>query len=151
MIRTVPAHTELTSAGGVVHRLGETGPEFALISVGPDLRWQLPKGLVDPGETLEETALREVREETGLTCAIVSPLEAIDYWFTASYDGPPTRFHKHVHFFLMAHLSGDISGHDDEVAEVRWFGEDEARAALAFESERRVLEGAISATGGLSR
>lgn len=143
MNQAAPGHTELTSAGGVVFRRTDAGPEFALIRVGDADRWQLPKGLVDNGETFAETAVREVREETGLDCRIVSPLGGIDYWFDASYDGPATRYHKHVHFFLMEFVSGDIADHDDEVEEVRWFGEGGASEILSFESERAVLGEAL--------
>jgi 8-oxo-dGTP pyrophosphatase MutT (NUDIX family) len=144
-------HTELTSAGGVVFRRTDVGPEFALIRVGHEERWQLPKGLVDEGETFAETAVREVREETGLDCRIVSPLDTIDYRFEASYDGPTVRYHKRVHFFLMESVSGDIADHDDEVEEVRWFGVDVVLATLTFESERNVMTAALAELRGENR
>lgn len=148
MKEAASGHVELTSAGGVVYRRGHNGAEFAFIRVGDQDRWQLPKGLVDEGESLEEAALREVREETGLNCRIISPLSPIDYWFTASYEGPSTRYHKHVHFFLMEFVSGDTADHDHEVEEVRWFGSDVALPTLAFDSERKVLSEAIEKLGG---
>ena len=141
-------HTELTSAGGVVFRRTDVGPEFAFIRVGREERWQLPKGLVDDGESFEQTAMREVREETGLDCRVISPLDTIDYWFNASYDGPTVRYHKHVHFFLMEFISGDTADHDDEVEEVRWFKGDVALATLAFDSERKIMGAALAALGG---
>ena len=130
---------EQVSAGGVVFRRGGEGEiEVALISVGPEGRWQLPKGLVGRGETPEAAALREVKEETGLDAEIVAPLETIEYWYFSKGAAPRVRFHKFVHFFLMRHVSGDVSGHDDEVNEARWVGVEEAERLLAFRSERKL-------------
>src|SRR5689334_20899545 len=97
------------SAGGVVYRGGRTDAEVVIVRVVPEKRWQLPKGLIDEGETFEEAALREVREESGMTAEIVAPLETIEYWFTADWDNSRRRIHKFVHFFLMRHRDGDGS------------------------------------------
>lgn len=137
------SHIELVSAGGVAFRRGADSIEVALVAIGRDHRWQLPKGLIDPGETDEQAALREVREEAGIECSIVERLDTIDYWFNASYDGPLTRYHKHVHFFLMEYVAGDVADHDDEVEDARWFAIQEASRVLAFESERKMLEKAM--------
>lgn len=132
-------HRELTSAGGVAVRDTSRGHEVALVLIEPEMRWQLPKGLVDAGETVQQAALREVSEEAGITCEIVAPIQTIDYWFTSHHDADKIRVHKHVHFFLMKYVSGDVADHDHEVAEARWFPVKEAFAALAFDSERSVL------------
>jgi 8-oxo-dGTP pyrophosphatase MutT (NUDIX family) len=134
------ATKEQVSAGGVAFRRRGRGVEVALISVGEQRRWQLPKGLVGRGESPEEAALREVREETGLSCEIVAPLETIEYWYFSKGRGARVRFHKRVHFFLMRYRRGDVADHDSEVNEARWVKIEEAARALSFKSEREVLE-----------
>ena len=130
---------EQVSAGGVVYRRRGEKIEVALISVGETARWQLPKGLVGRGETPEAAALREVEEETGLACEAVAELERVEYWYFSKGGARRVRFHKFVHFYLMRHVSGDVSGHDDEVNEARWVGIEEAERMLAFKGERKVL------------
>ena len=105
----------------------------------PELRWQLPKGIIDPGETIEEAALREVREESGISAELVSTIDTIEYWFVADRDGKRVRYHKFVHFFLMSYLSGDVADHDHEVDESRWVDIDTALSMLEFKSERDVV------------
>ncbi|MCA1636109.1 MAG: NUDIX hydrolase [Acidobacteria bacterium] len=136
---------EQVSAGGVVYRRRGSLVEVALISVGVERRWQLPKGLVDAGETPEATALREVREETGLEGKLVAPLEVIEYWYFSKAGAARVRFHKFVHFFLMLYRSGEVSDHDAEVNEARWVEIEEAARTLAFKSERKVVEQAARA------
>jgi len=136
------ATKEQVSAGGVVFRRAEGRVEVALISVGADRRWQLPKGLVGRGESPESAALREVREETGLAAEIIAPLETVEYWYFSKGGreaGARVRFHKFVHFFLMSYAAGDVSGHDDEVNEARWVEIGEAARLLAFRGEQKVL------------
>ena len=125
------------SAGGVVYRKLKTGVEFALIKVGPIVRWQLPKGIVDEGETPEQAALREVREETGLKAKIEAPLETIEYWYVSK---DKIRYHKFVHFYLMKYVSGKTDDHDHEVDEARWITAVEAVRILSFKSERDLAE-----------
>jgi 8-oxo-dGTP pyrophosphatase MutT (NUDIX family) len=128
------------SAGGVVFRRRGAGFQVALISVGPQARWQLPKGLVGPDEEPERAALREVREETGLTAEILQPLETVEYWYFASERGARVRYHKFVHFYLMRYVSGSTEEHDAEVNEARWFSLTEALKTLAFKGERAALQ-----------
>jgi 8-oxo-dGTP pyrophosphatase MutT (NUDIX family) len=130
---------EQVSAGGVVYRRRGGAVEVALISVGPAGRWQLPKGLVGRGETPEEAALREVREETGLTGEVEAALETVEYWYFSGKGPARVRFHKFVHFYLMRFTAGDVSGHDAEVNEARWVEIGEAAGMLAFKGERGVL------------
>lgn len=132
------------SAGGVAFRHEPSGVEIAIISVGPQARWQLPKGLIDPGETPEETARREVREEAGIETEIVAPIDTIEYWYVGTRGGRRVRFHKHVHFFLLVYRAGGVSEHDHEVNEARWVTLEEAKEMLAFDNERQVVEQAAA-------
>jgi 8-oxo-dGTP pyrophosphatase MutT (NUDIX family) len=139
------------SAGGVAFRWRDSEPELAIVSVKPKMRWQLPKGIVDPGETPELTAVREVREEAGIETELLSLIETIEYWYRATRYGKPVRYHKFVHFYLLQYRSGDVSDHDHEIAEARWVSFDEAIEMLAFESERRAVEKAREMIAEMSR
>jgi 8-oxo-dGTP pyrophosphatase MutT (NUDIX family) len=107
--------------------------------------WTLPKGTPSPGETTEQTALREVTEETGLEVRIVAPLPSIDYAFVQDR----TRIRKTVHYFLMEPVGGDLSRHDHEFESVRWVPFAEAGALLSFQTERDLVANAESKLGGL--
>ena len=127
------------SAGGVVYR-NESG-EVSIILCGRSTpkTWSLPKGTPDPGEAAEETALREVREETGLDVVIDSDLGEIEYWFTIS----EARIHKRVQFYLMSPVGGSIDDHDPEFDLVQWFAEADAVKALTYPNEARMLGKAL--------
>ncbi len=129
------------SAGGVV--LAELRPDapVALVahrSVRGSLQWTLPKGAREEGESVEQTALREVREETGLEAELIGPLDTIDYWFVWAPER--TRYHKFVHYFLMRFVGGDFSDHDHEMEDAAWFEPDEARRRMSFANERKLLD-----------
>lgn len=123
----------VVSAGGVVHRMTERGIEVVLCGRRDAGVWGLPKGTPDPGESLEETALREVFEETGLRVAILGKIGSIRYWFTRGSGGP--RYHKVVHHFLMKPIGGDLANHDREFDEVRWLPLEEACRTLSYKNE----------------
>jgi 8-oxo-dGTP pyrophosphatase MutT (NUDIX family) len=129
------------SAGGVAYRRARDRLEVAIIRPRGTERWQLPKGIVDPGESPEVTARREVREEAGVEGDVVAPIEEVQYWYVGTdRDGVRVRFHKSVHFFLIAFRSGDVGDHDHEVAEARWVPLEEAVETLAFRNEKAVVE-----------
>jgi 8-oxo-dGTP pyrophosphatase MutT (NUDIX family) len=128
------------SAGGVAVRWKDSRPEVAIVCMKPKLRWQLPKGIVDPGETPQVTAVREVREEAGVETDLIKLIETIEYWYRSIKYGKPVRYHKFVHFYLLKYRSGEVSDHDHEVEEARWVSLDEAIEMLEFKSERDVVE-----------
>lgn len=132
------------SAGGAAFRQNGADFEVAVVSVKPKMRWQLPKGVIDEGETPEQGALREVREEAGIEAEIVEKIETIEYWYFGFKNGERVRFHKFVHFFLMKYVAGDVADHDHEVAEARWVKPDEALKMLAFKGEKAVVEKAAA-------
>lgn len=135
-----------TSAGGIVIRYDAGRPHLV---VGARRRerdgrtWTLPKGTPKRGESTEQTAIREVAEETGLDVRITGPLSSISYDFVQS----GTRIHKTVHYFLMEPIGGDLSRHDREFDQVRWIAFDEAPGLLTFESERDLVARAAAAIG----
>jgi ADP-ribose pyrophosphatase YjhB (NUDIX family) len=132
------ARVEETSAGGLVIA-GEGEAARAALIGKLDRRgrmvWSLPKGHVETGETLEQTAAREVAEETGITGEVLQPLGTVDYWFVA--DG--RRIHKTVHHFLLRATGGELSDEDVEVTEVAWVPIVELDERLAYPDERRLV------------
>ena len=130
---TIPPERQ-HSAGGLVFRDGQV----LLIATAGGRRWQIPKGHLEPGESLEQAALREVREETGVQGRIVATLPAIDYSF-AEKDG--RRVRKHVDYYLLAYVDGDENNFDiEEVDGARWFEWGDALRRLSHINERRVAE-----------
>lgn len=107
------------------------------------LLWSLPKGHVEEGETREQTALREVAEETGVRAGVLEPLGSIDYWFIAE----GSRIHKTVHHFLLEWRSGELSDEDAEVTEVAWVPIVELPARLAYPDERQLVRRAAETLG----
>lgn len=128
------------SSGGVIYRDATKGFEVALTQTSRGPMWCLPKGRVEQSETIEEAAVREVREETGLHGQIQRPLRPIEYTYQARTEGGDrTAVAKTVHFFLMKFRDGSTEDHDSEVADVRWFPLDIAGRILHHAGERDVL------------
>ncbi|MFC9874537.1 NUDIX hydrolase [Nocardia salmonicida] len=131
-----------TSAGGLVVE-GLDGPKdqrTAALIGRTDRRgrllWSLPKGHIEAGETSEQTAIREVAEETGIDGEVVAELGSIDYWFVTE----GRRVHKTVHHFLLRCLGGELSDADVEVTQVAWVPLSELDSRLAYADERRLAE-----------
>lgn len=130
--------TTATSAGGIVVRFEGDEPHLVVGSRRRErdiVTWTLPKGTPNTGETREQTAIREVEEETGLEVRITGPLDSIQYQFVQR----GLRIHKTVHYFLMAPIGGDLAHHDHEFEAVRWITFAEAQHILTFETERALV------------
>ena len=132
---------EETSAGGLVVDRRGAGARGALIGRTDRrgrLLWSLPKGHVEPGETEEQAAVREVHEETGIHGDVIGELGVIDFWFVAG----GRRVHKTVHHYLL--LADDpgqqLSDADAEVTEVAWVPLDQLADRLAYADERRLVK-----------
>ncbi len=137
----MPTRNEV-SAGGVVYRAGEDGTEICLAARRTrrgELAWGLPKGNVEPEETPEAAAVREVLEETGLEAEIEHDLGTIRYFYV--WEG--VRIHKQVRFFLMRATGGDLANHDEEMEDVRWFPVGRITRRAAYRGERDVLQRAL--------
>ncbi|MDQ4107472.1 MAG: NUDIX hydrolase [Actinomycetota bacterium] len=133
----VPTKREI-SAGGVVYRRNDDEVEVVLASRRTrrgQLAWGLAKGGIEDEESMEDAAVREVREETGLLAEIEASLGETRYF----YVWENVRIRKTVHFFLMRHTGGDIDDRDDEMEEVRWFPLERALQRAAYRGERDVL------------
>ncbi|MCK0091484.1 NUDIX hydrolase [Rhodococcus sp. F64268] len=131
-----------TSAGGlVVDGLGGPPDQLCAALIGRTdrrgrLLWSLPKGHIEKGETAEETAMREVHEETGVRSKVLTELGSIDYWFVTE----GRRVHKTVHHYLLRYLGGELSDADIEVTEVAWVPLTELRTRLAYADERKLAD-----------
>jgi len=133
---------EERSAGGIVVDVHEGSARIAVIARrnrAGRLEWCLPKGHIEPGESLPETAAREVAEETGITGRVLAELGTIDYWFATG----DKRVHKFVHHYLLEATGGELTVENDpdqEAVDVAWFRLDEVHHHLTFPNERRIAK-----------
>ncbi|NLG47625.1 NUDIX hydrolase [Gordonia sp. (in: high G+C Gram-positive bacteria)] len=140
-----------TSAGGLV--LSDLDAPFGELSAAligridrrGRMMWSLPKGHIETGETAEQTAMREVAEETGIEGTIVAPLGKIDYWFVSE----GKRIHKTVHHYLLRFTGGELSDADYEVSAVAWVPLTELPRRLTYSDERRLARMAESVIADL--
>jgi len=123
------------SAGGVVYRRGREGVEVVLCGRTSEGIWGLPKGTPNANESLEEAAIREVSEETGLQVAIETKIGIIEYWFARE----GVRYHKFVHYYLMVATGGSLEDHDWEYDSVDWFPLEEAFKTLSYANDVEVV------------
>jgi 8-oxo-dGTP pyrophosphatase MutT (NUDIX family) len=129
-----------TSYGGVVVR----GDDVLVITPRGKPVTGLPKGGAAAGETGEQAAVREVREETGVLARVIEPLGDVRY----RYRRGGRRVHKTVHFYLCEFVRGSTADHDHEVDEARWISLQAARKALSYAGERALIERALSKLAG---
>jgi ADP-ribose pyrophosphatase YjhB (NUDIX family) len=137
---------DLVSAGGIVYQQGDGGPRVVLVGRLGDGLWGLPKGTPIEGESIEQTARREVREETGLEVEIERSVGSIEYWFTRLEQG--TRFHKIVHHFLMRPTGGGLDKHDHEYDVAEWFPARAAVERLTYRNEAELLRRVLNLLHG---
>jgi 8-oxo-(d)GTP phosphatase len=128
---------EIIAAGGLVVDSSEPDSPRVLLVHRPKYDdWSFPKGKLDPGETVEVTALREVKEETGLECRIVRELSSVHYMYT-SRNGEQRP--KVVYYYLMEVTGGEIAVNGYEIDEARWCTVDDALKRLRYEHDKELL------------
>ena len=138
------ARAEYSSGGVVYRKVGDNAYEVALVYRKRHDDWSLPKGHIEEGETREEAALREVKEETGLDARIVEPLGEIVYFYRRK-NGDLVR--KTVYHFLMEALSDEFGKPNWEVSESRWVPITEAQTLLSYKNDAGVVAKAMAALG----
>lgn len=128
------------SAGGVVYRRkakSEKRKEEILILLSQHSQhhgWGFPKGLIAEKETKEQTALREVKEETGVDGKIIRALNPITYWYVMEEE----KVRKTVYYFIMEYVGGDIAKHDHEMENVEWLPKEKVEERLTYKSDKTV-------------
>lgn len=135
------------SAGGVVYRRNEAGLLQIQLIQDRYGKVSLPKGKMEPGETVEQTALREIAEETGLIGAIIKPIDQIKYRYHDSNKG---TVDKEVHYYLVEAVGGSLQAQVEEIRGVEWFDPLEAwrrQKQSGYENNNRIVAGALSLLG----
>ena len=128
------------SAGGIV--FNDKG-EVLVTQHSQNKHWSFPKGLIDPGQTTEEAALREVREEGGIVAEITGKVGYSKYVYTFNNE----KIFKVVTYFLMKYVSGDTKDHDFEVSDLGWFKPEDALKQLSFSQDKDLLKKAVKIHG----
>ncbi len=129
------------SAGGIV--FNDKG-RVLLAKHSQNHYWGFPKGLIDPGQTTKEAALREVKEEGGVEAEIIEKVGGSKYIYTFGGE----RIFKVVTIFLMKYLSGDPKNHDWEMEDAGWFEPQEALKTLSFSNDKLLLKKALEIWNG---
>lgn len=134
------------SAGGVVFKKIRDQILWMVVQHSGYKGWIFPKGHVEKGETSEEAATREVKEETGIEAKIIQKIGETQYFYTREGE---KRF-KIAVFFLMEYVGGDEKDHDSETSAIEWLSYDEALKKLTFKDEKGILEKASKLQGVLT-
>jgi 8-oxo-dGTP pyrophosphatase MutT (NUDIX family) len=130
------------SAGGVCVRRIEGRDHVAAIRVKGGQVLALPKGNIDPGESPDQTARREVREEAGVDGEVVEKLGDVEYWYVRRTG---TRVFKNVAFYLLSYISGSVEDHDHEVDSAEWVPLEDAEDLLQYKGEKQMVATALTA------
>lgn len=138
---TLEVRREVSAGGLIWRRYGDGKIEVVLVRPTGKETWVLPKGHVEPGESVLDAALREAREESGLKVKAGEALGNVSYVYSwrDRPDGRLIRIFKRVHFYLMECVGGDPSDHDAEISQVGWFNFDEAVRRASHKSERDLV------------
>ena len=132
----------LVSAGGVVQKVCGNALQVVVCSREEPLSHNLPKGTPEYGETLEQTACREVEEETGLKVEILDYIGFIEY--DSTHGKSSGKELKRVHYFLMRSVGGDFSLHDTEFDVVEWIESSGISSILTYENEVEIVQKGLS-------
>lgn len=124
------------SAGGIVFN---NQGQVLVTKHSVNKHWSFPKGLIDKGETTEEAAIREVREEGGVVAEILDKVGYSKYIYIFNNE----KIFKVVTYFLMKYVSGNLEDHDDEVEEAGWYAPDEAMQQLSYSQDKVLLKKAL--------
>lgn len=128
------------SAGGIVFN---SQGQVLITKHSQNKHWSFPKGLIDPGQTPKEAALREVKEEGGVEAEIIDKVGYSKYVYTLNGE----KIFKVVTYFLMKYKLGKIEDHDWEVEESGWFAPEAALKQLSFSQDKELLEKALDLYG----
>lgn len=134
---------EIIAAGGIVIHAAVAGAPLVLLVHRPKYDdWSFPKGKAEPDETIEQTALREVGEETGLTCRVIRALRPIRYAYESRQGAARPKI---VYYFLMGPAGGGLAVNNHEIDRAEWVTVDEAKRLLSYEHDRELLESLAAA------
>ena len=124
------------SAGGIVTKEKNNHTYILITQHSGHHGWVFPKGLIDKGEEVATTALREVKEEGGVECKIIKKLPSVEYF----YQFKGNKIKKKVTYFLMEYVSGNIDEHDWEMEDAQWVTIEKAEEKLSFKSDKEVFQ-----------